>query len=106
MGSDLTFKPSFIKKPVSLEIEREKLLDTESKNGAILFDKKSGEQYRVKKITNVHGINHFQLASEITEQTLFLSEFAINERYSSQKSETKSFGDRIIVRLGKMFESQ
>ena len=42
MGSDLTFKPTFIKKPVSLEIEREKPPDTESKNGAILFDKKSG----------------------------------------------------------------
>lgn len=103
MANDFKFEPVFRKKPFPLENEREKSLDDEFKNVEVLFDNISGEKYTVKKTSNVHGIEHCHLVSEAAEKTIFLSKFAINKRFSSQKSETKSLGDRLIVRLSKMF---
>ena len=103
MANDFKFEPVFRKKPFPLENEREKSLDDEFKNVEVLFDNISGEKYTVKKTSNVHGIEHYHLVSEAAEKTIFLSKFAINKRFSSQKSETKSLGDRLIVRLSQMF---
>ena len=107
MANDFKFEPVFRKKPFPLENERKKSLDDslddEFKNFEVLFDNISGEKYTVKKTSNVHGIEHCHLVSEAAEKTIFLSKFAINKRFSSQKSETKSLGDRLIVRLSQMF---
>ena len=103
MANDLNFEPTFIKQPFPIEKDTGKQMTVERDKGEILYDKVSGEQYRVKKTSNVNGIDHLQLVSETTQKTVYLSKFAVDERFSSQKEDVQSFGQRMIVRLSKMF---
>lgn len=103
MANDLNFKPTFIKQPFPIEKDTGKQMTVERDKGEILYDKVSGEQYRVKKTSNVNGIDHLQLVSETTQNAVYLSKFAVDERFSSQKEDVQSFGQRMIVRLSKMF---
>ena len=103
MANNLNFEPTFIKQPFPLEKDTEKQMAVERNKGEVLYDKVSGEQYRVTKTSNVNGIDHLQLVSEATQKTVYLSKFAVHERFSSQKEDVQSFGQRMVVRLSKMF---
>ena len=103
MANDLNFKPTFIKQPFPIEKDRGKQMTVERDKGEILYDKVSGEQYQVTKTSNVNGIDHLKLVSETTQKAVYLSKFAVDERFSSQKEDVQSFGQRMIVRLSKMF---
>ena len=103
MANNLNFEPTFIKQPFPIEKDVGKKMAVERKKGEVLFDKVSGEQYRVTKTSNVNGIDHLQLVSEATQKTVYLSRFAVDERFSSQKGDAQSFGERMIIRLSKMF---
>jgi hypothetical protein len=103
MANDLRFEPTFIKQPFPLEKHVGKQMAVDNNKGEVLFDKVSGEQYRVTKTSNVNGVDHIKLVSEATHKTVYLSKFAVDERFSSQKDDVESFGRRMIVRLSKMF---
>jgi len=103
MANDLNFEPTFIKQPFPIEKDTGNQMTVERDKGEILYDKVSGEQYRVTKTSNVNGIDHLQLVSETTQKAVYLSKFAVDERFSSQKEDVQSFGQRMIVRLSKMF---
>jgi len=103
MANDLNIEPTFIKQPFPIEKDEGKQMTVQSNKGEILFDKVSGEQYRVIKTSNVNGIDHLQLVSETTQKAVYLSKFAVDDRFSSQKEDVQSFGQRMIGRLSKMF---
>ena len=103
MANNSNFEPVFIKQPFPLEKEAKTRMADVCQKGETLFDKISGEQYLVTKKNDVNGIEHFQLVSESSGSVVYLSKFAVDERFTSQKGDVQSFGQRMIVRLSKMF---
>jgi len=65
----------------------------------IVYDRRTGEPFRIIQEKNLNGLKHFILKSEMTPGTVTLSEQGIALRFTNDKSKISSLSESVAYKL-------